>query len=268
MNRIDITFRKLKEKNEKALIGFVTAGDPDIQTSLKIIESLIKSGVDIIELGVPFSDPTADGPVIQRSSERSLKKGTSLITVMKMIKEIRKKSEIPIVIFSYYNPILKYGVKKIYRDALKNGADGILIVDLPKEESDELSKEWSGRELSFIRLIAPTTTEKRIDSILKDASGFIYLISVAGVTGSSVYNYSEVKKMIKIIKAKTILPVCVGFGISEPGQVKEVCKFSDGVVVGSAFEKIIENNLKDKKVYNILEKFAKNLKKATKISFK
>ncbi len=192
MNRIGETFEALKQKNEKALVGFVTAGDPNISESLNIINAMCAAGVDILELGIPFSDPTADGPVIQRSSGRALAAGLTLRAVLDMTQKIREQSEVPIILFSYYNPIHAYGNKAFYEDALSAGADGVLVVDLPPEESDEMTDTWEGDELSLIRLIAPTTPQERMKQIADSASGFLYLVSKTGVTGSDGLDTSEI----------------------------------------------------------------------------
>jgi len=243
MNRISTTFQRLKEKNEKALVGFVTAGDPDIEASQAIIGEMLKGGVDILELGIPFSDPTADGPYIQRSSMRALKAGVNMKKILTMVKKIRTTSECPIILFSYYNPMLAYGIAELHRDALKAGADGFLIVDLPYDESAELTSLWPDNELCLIRLIAPTTPAARMEKIAENAEGFIYLVSRTGVTGSGQIDSQEVSSVLSRIRGFSELPVCVGFGISKPEQVSQLCAIADGVVVGSAFEKTIEENL-------------------------
>ncbi len=268
MNRIEKTFLKLKENKEKALIGFITAGDPSFEKSLEIAKILCQSGVDILELGVPFSDPTADGPVIQRSSMRALKAGMTLEKAFEMAEKIRSELENPIVLFSYYNPLFRYGADKFYRRALEAGIDGVLVVDLPPEESKEFTDGW--QELSIIRLIAPTTPESRMKIILQDASGFVYLISKTGVTGSeellsgksSSLDYEAIERMVYSVKAFTNLPVCVGFGISTPEQASKIGRFADGVVIGSAFEKAIEENINNKDLLQILEEMARELKRS------
>ncbi|MGM0454433.1 MAG: tryptophan synthase subunit alpha [Thermodesulfobacteriota bacterium] len=243
MTRIENTFRQLRQKNEKALVGFVTAGDPDIATSQKTIAAMCENGMDILELGVPFSDPTADGPVIQRSSARSLKNGTSLSTVLEMIQTARETTDIPIIVFSYYNPILAYGIDRFYADAVSAGADGVLVVDLPPEESEELTGKWKDDAFCLIRLVAPTTPPERMKTIAGDAQGFIYMVSKTGVTGSAGFDAPEIGDHTRALKAVTDLPVCVGFGISTPEDVAAVAKVADGVVIGSAFERTIEENL-------------------------
>lgn len=264
MSRINAAFKNLKNREEKALVGFITAGDPDFENSIKIIQAICDGGIDVLELGVPFSDPTADGPVIQRSSQRALASGMSLSRVIEMVCLVREFSDIPIVIFGYYNPILAYGARQFYIDAVKAGADGVLIVDLPPEESDELTSQWEDR-LDFIRLTAPTTGIERMKSIADTASGFIYLVSMTGVTGSAGLDSNVVEKAIEPLKQVTSLPVCVGFGISTPAHVKAVAKVADGVVVGTAFERLIEENAGDPKLFTKIKQYTQSLKQATKV---
>lgn len=263
MNRIDNTFEKLKQKNEKALVGFLTAGDPNIAGSLKILKAICKAGLDVLELGIPFSDPTADGPVIQRSSKRAIENGITLKKVLEMTGDIRKETSIPIILFSYYNPIYVYGVEKFYKDALKAGADGVLVVDLPPEESEEMTSCWPGSALSLIRLVAPTTPLKRMSTIADSASGFIYLVSKTGVTGSNGLNTDEVGLTAKSLRSVTRLPICVGFGISEVEDVAAVASIADGVVIGSAFERLVEKNLDNPDLASLLAERVSKLKKAT-----
>ena len=263
MSRIAKTFSELRKKDEGALVGFVTAGDPSPERSLAVIRAMCDAGVDVLELGVPFSDPTADGPVIQRSSARALARGMTLGKVLEMCLEIRTFSEIPVVIFSYYNPILAMGASEFYEEATKSGADGVLVVDLPPEESPEMLDAWPGSALDFIRLVAPTTPKARMSAICSEASGFVYLVSMTGVTGSAGLDLSEVSETAKAVKEVTSLPVCVGFGISEPEHVAAVCRAADGAVVGSAFEKRIEDNLDDPRLPELIGTYARALKAAT-----
>jgi tryptophan synthase alpha chain len=264
MNRIQSKFKNLKKNNEKALVGFVTAGDPDVETSLQIITAMCENGIDILELGVPFSDPTADGPVIQRSSARALKHIVSLKTVLEMTGKIRKKTEIPIIIFSYYNPILSYGVHRFQPDALSAGADGVLVVDLPPEESDELTSGSANVDFPLIRLLAPTTPKDRMAKIASNASGFLYLVSKTGVTGSDGLDTSEISNQMEILRSVTDLPVCVGFGISTVADVSAVAAMADGVVIGSAFERLIEENIDKSDLLSLVGKQTSEYKAATK----
>ena len=263
MNRIDTTFKNLKEKGESGLVGFVTAGDPDMQRSLEIVQTMCAAGLDVLELGIPFSDPTADGPVIQRSSARSLAGGTNLPAVMTMTREVRAATDIPIILFSYYNPILAYGPGEFYDDAVAAGADGVLVVDLPPEESDEMTDLWPGEALSLIRLVAPTTPRERMQTIAGAASGFLYLVSKTGVTGSDGLDLVAVSANTAVLKSVSNLPVCVGFGISTPEDVAAVAASADGVVIGSAFERIIEENLDHPELVPMVGDAVKRLKGAT-----
>ncbi|MFC1858241.1 tryptophan synthase subunit alpha [Thermodesulfobacteriota bacterium] len=265
MNRIEKTFKTLKEKREKALVGFVTAGDPNIEDSLRIVKRMCEAGVDVLELGVPFSDPTADGPVIQRSSLRALKQGVNLKTVLEMTNNIRETTDAPIILFSYYNPILSYGAESFYQDSIEAGADGVLVVDLPPEESEEMTDQWPGNALALIRLIAPTTPAERAAQIAQSASGFIYLVSKTGVTGSSGLDQKEIGVQTESLRAYTDLPICVGFGISTSEDVAAVASTADGVVIGSAFERLIEENLENPDLAAMMAKKVSSLKSATKI---
>ena len=243
MNRIEETFAALGAKGESALVGFVTAGDPDPDRSFAVLEAMCEAGIDILELGVPFSDPTADGPVIQRSSARALKGGITMGRILEMTERLRSRTTIPIILFSYYNPILAYGVESFYRDALAAGADGALVVDLPPEESSELTEGWDFSRFALIRLIAPTTPAERMKTIAADAAGFLYMVSKTGVTGSAGLDTGSVDRHLALLRETTNLPVCVGFGVSTAADVAILSRTAQGVVIGSAFERLIEENL-------------------------
>lgn len=238
-NRISKKFSELKNKREKALVGFVTAGDPSLDRSLEIVRAAIGAGVDVLELGVPFSDPTADGPVIQRASARALAAGSNLPAIFELVRALRRESEVPIVLFSYYNPIHAYGPADFLRNAAAAGTDGLLVVDLPPEEAAELGH---GSDLCRIRLVAPTTPPERIARIASGAAGFLYLVSKTGVTGSEGIDMSEVREQLSRIRAVSPLPVCVGFGISSPESAAAAAAVADGVVVGSALVRIVEEH--------------------------
>jgi tryptophan synthase alpha chain len=239
MGRIEERFTALKKEGRKAFVAYLTAGDPDLKTTAELIQALEVAGVDIIEVGVPFSDPTADGPVIQAASQRALKKGANLENILAMIARLRRFSRIPIVLFGYYNPILNYGPEKLAADAAASGVDGLLVVDLPPEEADELRRYSDPAGLAFIKLIAPTTDSKRARKILRGATGFVYYISVTGVTGTAVPRPDDVRREVKQLKRMTALPVAVGFGISTPAQAAAIAPLADGVVVGSALVRLI-----------------------------
>ena len=246
MGRIEETFKRLKKNKEKALISFITTGDPDIQASKEIFFCLEKNGADMIELGVPFSDPMADGPIIQASSERALIKGITLKDVLNLISEIRKTSETPIILFGYFNPIFTYGVERFAEDAKAAGADGVLVVDLPPEEADELKIYTDKVGLDLIFLLTPTSDDSRMNLVAQKAEGFIYYVSVTGVTGVRSAKSSSIDDYVSRAKKITHFPIGVGFGISTPEQAGEVARSADGVVVGSAIVKLIEEFGEDK----------------------
>lgn len=257
MNRIPLLFEQLKATHQKALIGFVTAGDPDMDTSLAICLSMCRNGLDLLELGISFSDPTADGPVIQRSSQRALQHGVTPAAVIDMVAHLRKEIDTPIVLFTYYNPILAYGIQRFYRDAVHAGADGVLIVDLPPEESKEMTDQWPvPSQLALIRLIAPTTPDSRIQAIAAQADGFLYLVSKTGVTGSAGLDTEVVETNVRRIRSCTHLPVCVGFGVNTPEDVARIARHADGVVIGSAFERTIEEGVLKQKTERLPEELA------------
>jgi tryptophan synthase alpha chain len=262
-NRIDIRFSELKKAEAKALVGFVSAGDPDLSTSPELLAAMCGAGLDILELGIPFSDPTADGPVIQRASARALKAGATLAKAIDMTARLRKRTDIPIILFSYYNPVFVYGAGRFYRDALAAGADGVLIVDLPHEESRELTDCWGDDgEFALIRLVAPTTPKDRMKKIAEHASGFLYLVSKAGVTGSAGLDTASVRSRVAGLRSVTNLPLCVGFGINDPDQARGLAPYVDGVVVGSAFERTIEENLRSSGLTTRLAEQVRNYKAA------
>lgn len=261
MNRLEKTFKKVKDESTSALVGFITAGDPDYNKSLDIIKGMLDSGIDILELGISFSDPTADGAAIQRSSQRALANGINLKKSLEMIRELRKEYEQPIIIFSYYNPIHAYGLEEFYKDAVEAGADGTLIVDLPPEERGEIEGKF-GSELAIIRLIAPTTPIDRVGYILEDGSGFAYVISKTGITGTGDINTEVVEKHIAELRKVCNIPLCVGFGISTPEQAAAVAGYAEGVVIGSAFERIIEDNLDNPELITIMNEKVSKIKEA------
>jgi len=224
----------------KALVAFYTAGDPDLDASKKIFAVIEKNGVDIVELGVPFSDPLADGPTIQASSYRSLNNGTTLKKIIRMVADIRKTSELPVVLMTSFNPIFVYGKKEFVADALKAGVDGVIIPDLPHEEAEEFLAIADGLDMIF--LLAPTSTPDRIQQIGKISKGFVYYISLTGTTGTKESLSVGLEEKVSEIKNSVPLPVLVGFGISGPEQAAEAAKVSDGVILGSAIVKLIETN--------------------------
>ena len=240
MSCIERKFAELQKRGEAALIPFVTAGDPNLATTLKILRALEKGGADCIELGIPFSDPTADGPTIQRSSERALKNGLSLPRIFQLVRQFRRTSEVPIVLFGYFNPIFHYGLENFCRAAARAGADGILCVDLPPEESAEL-KRWTDAEgLDLIFLLSPTSGPDRVQLVAGKGRGFIYYVSVTGVTGARQALDDQLRSQVARVRRATSLPVGVGFGISTPKQAAWIAGFADAAVVGSALVERIE----------------------------
>lgn len=232
MTRIEKTFAAL---DRPALVTFITAGDPDKDTSMKALEALADGGADIIELGMPFSDPMADGPVIQEASQRALAAGANMQQTLNMVQQFRSKNQdTPIVLMGYYNPVLKYGVRQFADDAAQAGVDGLIIVDLPPEESNELQGALKGKEIDIIRLITPTTDEDRLKILLDGAGGFLYYVSITGVTGTAKADTDALKPHIEMIRKHTDLPVAVGFGIKTPDDAASMAKIADAVVVGSA----------------------------------
>jgi tryptophan synthase alpha chain len=240
MSRIEKKFSELAERGEAALIPFVTAGDPDLHTTLEILRALDKGGADCIELGIPFSDPTADGPTIQRSSERALKSGVSLRAIFRTISEFRRNSEIPLILFGYYNPFFRYGLEEFCRRAARAGVDGVLCVDLPPEESDEMRCSTEAAGLDLIFLLSPTSDIERIRLVGKRGRGFIYYVSVTGVTGARRTFDDRLRSQVARVGRMTALPVAVGFGVSTPKQAAWIAGFADAVVVGSALVETIE----------------------------
>ncbi len=239
-NRINSTFARLKESGKKAFVAYVAAGDPDFETSLEIIKTLADTGADIIELGLPFSDPLADGIVNQLAAERALKSGMTTIRVIELIRRFRETHETPIVLFTYLNPVFTYGFEAFHQDAAAAGADGILLLDLPPDEA-ALNKDLAiGAGLKHIRLIAPTTPPDRVKILARSAEGFIYALSRTGVTGSHGAPSANIAAFVSSIKAHTDVPVCVGFGITTPEQAALVASAADGVIVGSAIVKQVE----------------------------
>ena len=252
MNRISQKFADLKAANQKALVGYITAGDPDIDKSKEIIVKACEAGIDVLELGVPFSDPTSDGPVIQRAAGRSIANGMNLPKVIELVKDLRGAGvDVPIILFSYYNPIFNYGVEQFGKDAMAAGADGALIVDLPPEESEEFTGIIDG-DFPLIHLVAPTTDDGRLPDIAKTAGGFIYMITRTGVTGVGGLDVESIKTNVARVRKETDTPIALGFGISTADDARALRDVADGIVIGSAFEKIIEDNLDAPNVAELL----------------
>ncbi|MFI5303871.1 MAG: tryptophan synthase subunit alpha [Nitrospiria bacterium] len=240
LNRIDRTFQRLKERHGKALITYVMAGDPYLEKTRKIILALEEGGADIIELGVPFTDPLADGPVIQKAAERGLKSKTDIAGILKMVREVRFKTEIPIILMSYYNLILQYGEEKFALQAAESGVDGIIIPDLPAGESESWPVSANDAGLKTIYLLAPTSSVRRIKIVSEVSSGFIYYVALTGITGAKLNATHEIGKKIEAIRKESPLPVASGFGISTPEEAYKISRSADGIIIGSAIVRKIE----------------------------
>ena len=262
MSRIKSTFNRLRKKGEKALIPYIMAGDPDLAATKDLILAMEKAGCDIIELGAPFSDPLADGPVIQKAAIRSLKNHTSIADVLGLVSDVRKASKIPLILMTYYNLIFKYGEERFVNDAAAAGLDGIILPDLPPEEAGTLIAAAKKAGLDTIFLLAPTSTEERIRLVARVSQGFIYYVSLTGVTGSNVGLQTDaIKDAIGKIKAVSDKPVAVGFGISTPDQAAQVASWgADGVIVGSALVKVVEENIGSPGLAASAAGFVKSLK--------
>jgi len=242
--RIDNKFAELKRRGRAGLVTFITAGDPDYDTSLAILKGLPAAGADVIELGMPFSDPMADGPAIQASSQRALKAGQTMKKTLSMVREFRTQDQTtPIVLMGYYNPIYVYPVDRFIADAVDAGADGLIVVDVPPEEDEELRPAATAGGLNVIRLATPTTDAKRLPAVLANTSGFVYYVSIAGITGTAAPDIGSVGAHVRRIKAHTSLPIAVGFGVKTEEQVSELASVAEGVVVGSALVSAIADSL-------------------------
>lgn len=242
--RIDKRFAELKREGRAALVTFITAGDPDYETSLQIIKGLPKAGADVIEFGMPFTDPMADGPAIQEAGLRALKAGQTLVKTLSLVRDFRTGDDAtPIVLMGYYNPIYVYGVERFLTDAKAAGIDGLIIVDLPPEEDDELCLPTIKAGLNFIRLATPTTDDKRAPAVLKNTSGFVYYVSVLGITGTKAPDLKSVEQNVIRLKGHTNLPIAVGFGVKTAEQARSIARNADGVVVGSALVNAVKDNL-------------------------
>lgn len=254
MTRIEETFERLHRQGKKALVGFLMAGDPDLETSEQRCRIALDNGVDILELGTPFSDPTADGPVVQAAGQRALAAGVTLSKVLSMAQRLRKDYDAPIVLFGYVNPLFSHGYVRVAAEAAGAGVDALLVVDLPFEESGELRSHLDRHGLAFITLVAPTTPENRLRMILEDARGFVYYIMVKGVTGTRAALAKDVSEHLARLKKMTPLPVVAGFGVGSGKQARDAAQFAEGVVVGSALMKAAEENR--------LAEFVKELRQA------
>jgi len=262
MSRIKATLEGIKQRGEKGLITFLTAGDPDLSTSAQLIHSLVEGGVDLIELGVPFSDPMADGPTIQAASERALASGATLHGVLELVHDVRRYTNIPLVLMGYYNPVLQYGPERFAADASAAGVDGLLLVDLPPEEAEELHPWLRNAGIDLITLLAPTTAEPRRSQLAAAAEGFLYYVSMTGVTGSQRVDAGAIKQEVELLRKLSPVPVAVGFGVSTAEDARAIASFADAVVVGSALVRLIAEHGASPRLYDEVRAFAADLKGA------
>lgn len=240
MNRIAETFARLQRERKRALIPFITAGDPDLKTTRDLLVELARAGASLIELGVPFTDPMADGPVIQRASMRALRNGIDVARILDVIRKAREEIDVPVVLFSYFNPLLQFGAERLSEEGRRAGVDGVLVTDLVPEEAGEFAATLAKNDLDCIFLVAPTSTDERLRMIAEVASGFIYAVSRTGVTGTQAEVSTEAETLVARVRGVTDLPIAVGFGISTRAHVREVWRFADAAVVGSAVVAEIE----------------------------
>lgn len=257
--RISGLFERCTVENRKAFIAYITAGDPSPEMTASLVLALERGGADLIELGVPFSDPIADGPVIQRASDRALRAGMTTRKVLAIVREVRRSSEIPIILFSYLNPLLRYGFDALAKDSAEAGVDGVLMTDLCIEEAEDAVRRVRAQGLDTIFLAAPTSTDQRLRRVSEQSSGFVYLVSRTGITGEQASLSSSAASLTEKMRGLTELPIAVGFGISTPEQVAEVGAIADGVVVGSAIVRFIEEHATDPALPQQLEQFVRKL---------
>lgn len=256
MSKIEEVFKDLRVKGRKAFIPYIMAGDPDLAKTEEVILFFEEVGADIVELGIPFTDPLADGPTIQRASERALKKGITLKKVLEFVKRIRRSIKIPIVLMTYYNPIFKYGEERFVKESVQYGVNGIIVPDLPPDEATDLIRFSKREGLDTVFLLAPTSTEDRVKRVARTSSGFIYYVSITGITGSRLQIDESLGESIKKIRKITDKPVCVGFGVSNPEEASRVSEIADGVIIGSAIVKMLDESPEG------FEDFVKTLRKA------
>jgi tryptophan synthase alpha chain len=261
-NRIAKKFKRLRAERKKAFIAYITAGDPSLAVTARLVPALEKAGVDILELGIPFSDPLADGKTIQAASQRALKGGVTLSKIFRMAGILRKRTDLPIVFMTYYNPVLRHGVREFMRDCGRHGVDGVIVPDLPCEEAGPAIKHAKAAGVAAIFLAAPTSTAARLKAIAAASTGFIYYVSLTGVTGTRRDLPREIGANVRRIKSMTRTPVCVGFGVSNASQAKKIASISDGVIVGSAIVSVIADNIGQRDIVAKAAKFTKSLARA------
>ena len=262
MSRIEKVFERLKEEREKALITYIMAGDPDLKRSEDLVMTLAQSGADIIELGVPFSDPIADGPVIQRADQRALRWKTSLRDIFSLVGRLRQKSDVPMVLMTYANPVYQFGEEQFVHEAVSRGVDGVILPDLPPEEGGPFLDLAEKAGLDVILLAAPTSSRQRLKEIARRTKGFLYYVSLTGITGANLSGLQNVQSRVAEIRRLTSKPVAVGFGISTPKQAAFLSRSADGVIVGSAIVKLIEERMDYPDLLSKVEQFVRSLKRA------
>jgi len=262
-NRIAETFDKLRKQGEKALIPYIMAGDPSLGETESLVLALEQAGADLIELGVPFSDPIADGPVIQKAAERALRSGTSLKSILSTVKTLRTKTQIPLILMTYYNTIMAMGEQEFCQQAVEAGVDGVIVPDMPPEEADDLCKAArKAKGPVVIFLLAPTSTKARQAEVIKRTHGFIYYVSLTGITGAKLVDLENVRQNVKKIRKASKKPIAVGFGISTPEDAKAIAEFADGVIVGSAIVRQIAGHERDSTLVERISQFTQGLKTA------
>ncbi len=262
ISKLDRTFAQLRQNGEKALITYVMAGDPSLQETEQLVVELEQAGADIIELGVPFSDPIADGPVIQQAAERALRSGTSVRTILSMVTSLRARTRIPLVLMAYYNSIHAFGPERFCQEAAQAGVDGLIVPDMPPDEAGPLKKPAAAAGLPLIFLLAPTSTEERRTFVARQSQGFVYYVSLTGITGAKLLNVADVGKNVEKIRKVTHVPVAVGFGVATPEDAANVAAIADGVIVGSAIVKLIAAHRQKPDMVKHVAEFVRSLKNA------
>jgi tryptophan synthase alpha chain len=261
-SKLDHAFSQLRQRGEKALIAYVMAGDPSLQETEQLVVELEQAGADIVELGVPFSDPIADGPVIQQAAERALRSGTSLRAILSMVVRLRARTKIPLVLMAYYNTVHAFGPEQFCHEAAQAGVDGLILPDMPPDEAGPLKGPAAAAGLPLIFLLAPTSTEARRTFVARQSQGFVYYVSLTGITGAKLLNLTDVKKNVEKIRKVTSLPVAVGFGVATPEDAAQVAAIADGVIVGSAIVKQIAANQQKSDMVKHVAEFVRSLKNA------
>ncbi|MDZ4734043.1 MAG: tryptophan synthase subunit alpha [Nitrospirota bacterium] len=261
-SKLDRTFAQLRQSGEKALITYVMAGDPSLQETEQLVVELEQAGADIIELGVPFSDPIADGPVIQQAAERALRSGTSVRTILSMVTSLRTRTKVPLVLMAYYNSIHAFGPERFCQEAAQAGVDGLIVPDMPPDEAGPLKNPAAAAGLPLIFLLAPTSTEERRTFVARQSQGFVYYVSLTGITGAKLLNVADVGKNVEKIRKVTHVPVAVGFGVATPEDAANIAAIADGVIVGSAIVKLIAAHRQKPEMVKHVAEFVRSLKNA------